>query len=301
MKKNKVIALSILTIILMAIPGFTESVFLKNGTIFEGKVVKENDSSLTLVSSDNTKIEIQRSNIIRVLFHKNYKTKKYLNKMNGDVIEMYLVDEDNSNYYYRTDLNSPDEVVIPKSEVNGITKTRLEVKVEPKEEKSFFSFYNDDESKDKKKTEPKGKKKNNSKKTEKNNDNINNLTDGFALLGGLGVPYGILGIQGSYYYHILPSFTIVPYLALSSAPIFSGPFGIALGSMFTYGSRHRLFVDLGYVCLTNSISAFSAAPGYEFCANNGFVFRISFGAVVDPTEGEFYPWAGSSIALGYKF
>ena len=151
MKRNTCTTLHILIIILIFTPGFSESVFLKNGTIFEGKVVKENDSSLTLVSSDNTKIEIQRSNIVRVLFHKNYKTKKFLNKMNGDVVEMYLVDEDNSNFYYRTDLNSADEVVVPKSEVNGITKTRIEKKGEiEEEEKSFFSSAGDDDSKNKK-------------------------------------------------------------------------------------------------------------------------------------------------------
>lgn len=127
MKRNKNIASCVIVLIFISTTAFAESVFLKDGTIYEGKIVKEDDNSVVLLSSDKTEIKIQRSNIIRVIFHKNYRNKQYLHKMNGDVIEMYLVDEDSNNYTYRTDLTSPDEVSISKNDVDGITKTKMGV------------------------------------------------------------------------------------------------------------------------------------------------------------------------------
>ena len=168
-----------------------------------------------------------------------------------------------------------------------------------------------------KKTESKWKKKNNSKKSN-NDESISSQTDGFALLAGFGTPYAGLGIQGAYYYHADPLWTITPYVAggyFDSSPSF------AFGSMFTYGMRHRAFLDFSYFHYTSTLEEgsinssgdweeeevkvgsvlISGSAGYEFCANNGFVFRISAGFCYKANGDHISNDPIPSIAVGYKF
>lgn len=324
MKLNKRLVLSIIIIVILpCVSLFAESVFLKNGTIYEGKVVKENDKSITVISEDQTKIEMQRSNIIRIVFHKNYLNKRYLRKTDGTVLEIYLVDEDTNSYTYRTELISPHEVIISKNDVDAIAKSKLE----PKDiEKSISVESNGDVKKSEKK--PKEEKKNIMKK----NDFVDgspSQTDGFAFLGGyIKTNEWKLSAQGSYYYHVTPTFMLVPYLSF----LFRDGYGLSCGSMFTYGTRHRIFFDLGYsryhidsgfsqpylysysnVFYENIHNAqvFSVAPGYEFCSDNGFLFRIFLGRYIEHylyaiTDSKSYgidtkSGFSGSIAAGYKF
>lgn len=117
---------------------FGESVFLKDGNILEGKISKENDKKITITLSEDETREIDRKDIIRTVYHGNYKDKRYLTKMDGTVIEVYIVDEDKAGYTYRVKLDSPDEVRIAKDEVDGISKRKVVAPVareETREEK----------------------------------------------------------------------------------------------------------------------------------------------------------------------
>lgn len=117
---------------------FGESVFLKDGNILEGKISKENDKKITITLLTDETREIERKDIIRTIYHSNYKDKKYLTKMDGTVLEVYIVDEDKTVYFYRLKLDSPDEVRIAKDEVDGISKRKVVAPVareETREEK----------------------------------------------------------------------------------------------------------------------------------------------------------------------
>lgn len=117
---------------------FGESIFLKDGNILEGKISKENDKKITITLSEDETREIDRKDIIRTVYHSNYKDKRYLTKMDGTVIEVYIVDEDKTGYIYRVKLDSPDEVRISKDEVDGISKRKVVapvVREETREEK----------------------------------------------------------------------------------------------------------------------------------------------------------------------
>jgi hypothetical protein len=117
---------------------FGESVFLKDGNILEGKISKENDKKITIILTADETREVDRKDIIRTVYHSNYKDKKYLTKMDGTVLEVYIVDEDKAGYTYRLNLDSADEIRIAKDDVDGISKRKVAAPVareETREEK----------------------------------------------------------------------------------------------------------------------------------------------------------------------
>lgn len=104
---------------------FAESVFLKDGSIVEGKIVKEDDLKIDLQLSDGVVREIERANIIRTLYHGKYKDKKFINRNDGTELEAYIIDEDAEFYIIRKDLQSSVEIKIAKDEVRIISKERI--------------------------------------------------------------------------------------------------------------------------------------------------------------------------------
>ena len=120
-------------ILILTGSSFAESVFLKDGSIVEGKVTKETDLELQIDFPDGTNRKLLRKDIIRTLYHDDYKNKRYLNKMDGEVLEVYIVDEDKASYTYRNDLNIFNEVKILRTDVDSISKRLVPVaKDEPK-------------------------------------------------------------------------------------------------------------------------------------------------------------------------
>jgi hypothetical protein len=124
----------ITTVIMLTVPLSAESILLKNGSIVEGKIIKETDRAITIKTSDGRNIVTLRADLLRVLYHDEFKEKKYIHTLHGKVIESYIVDETAKQYTYRTILNSSEEFVIDKKVVDFITKRKLEVveKVEKK-------------------------------------------------------------------------------------------------------------------------------------------------------------------------
>lgn len=124
------IRLMVLSCVLLCIasPLFAESIFLKDGRIVEGKVVTETDKNILIKTADGKTQHIQRTTILRTLFKEDYKTKRYLNKMDGTTIEVYIVDEDDASYTYRLELNSAQEVRISKEDVDSISRRKVEPK-----------------------------------------------------------------------------------------------------------------------------------------------------------------------------
>jgi len=330
MKKITAIHVYILLIMIFFISvvseiSFAESIFVKDGRILEGKIIKENDSTVTIVTG--TTREIDRKDVLRTIYHNSYKEKKYITTADGKVYEVFIVDEDNSCYTCREKLDSNIEIKILKEDIESISKKRV---VAAENVVRYAAAGNGDGNR-----EIAGSSNDNRKEESSfvpDNGPVNGETDGFAVMAGAGVPYGMIGFQGGYYYHTSQDFTVVPYLSLSVFPLFDeeNSFGFSFGSMFTYGSRHRVFLDFSilflsddsdydsdndeYIFLTSDI-------GYEFCANNGLVFRISVGPVycmseyydeeynddyneeeyVKKEDNYFAEFPVPSIAIGYKF
>lgn len=280
---SRKITISLITLltVLSSLPVLAESVFMKSGDIYEGRIIKENDASIVLVLKDRTEIKIQRRNIIRILLHNSYKQKKYLYKMNGDVLEIYLVDEDADSYTYRKDLYSSDEYRISKDDVDGITKKQKTVTQDNGQGK---------------------KEKHNTRVKPETIEIVKAQTDGFVVTAGVGFPYGVAGLQGAYYLHLDSVTTLAPYLGPGViVPLLGdGLVPVSFGSMLIYGTRHRLFVDFTCLCIfqDNAIGG-ALAAGYEFCANNGIVFRVSVSAAF--IGDDWCPYPLPAIGIGYKF
>lgn len=277
MFSKRIVLLLTAIVLLITISLHAESVFIKNGQIYEGKIVKENDSAVVIVLKDRTEIKIPRSNIIRITLSSNYKKLQYLKKMDGDAIEIYLVDEDAESYTYRTELESPDEYRILKDDVDGITKKPTAADdwdVQPENADS-----------------------------EKSGE-----AGGYSISAGGGIPYGIAGLQYSYYFKIIPEFSIAPYAATGVVYPFikSGFVPFSFGTMFAYGTRHRLFADFTFCFYQDSQSEdrriFSGAAGYEFCPDGGFIVRIAAGPCYELHDGKgrLFPVLPSA-GVGFKF
>jgi len=281
---SRKITISLITLlaVLSSLSVFAESVFMKSGDIYEGRIIKENDTSVVLVLKDRTEIKIQRRNIIRILLHNSYKQKKYLYKMNGDVIDIYLVDEDADSYTYRKELYSSDEYRISRDDVDGITK----------KQKTVTQDIN-----------AQGKKEKHNRQVKPEiTEIVNSQTDGFVVTVGAGFPYGVFGFHGAYYMHLDSLTTLAPYCGpgVIAIPLFKSGFPISFGSMLIFGKRHRLFIDLtGFGIIGHSGIGGSLGAGYEFCANNGIVFRISATAAF--IEDDWCPYPLPAVGIGYKF
>lgn len=85
---------------------FAESVFLNDGSIVEGKIVKETDTGLSLKMPNGLDTTIPRARVIRVIYHDQYKKVVSIHKADNSVIKGYIVDETRDEYFLRLNLDS---------------------------------------------------------------------------------------------------------------------------------------------------------------------------------------------------
>jgi hypothetical protein len=117
--------------LMFAKASFAESIFLSGGSIIEGKIINENDRMITIGLIDKRTQDIERKNILRIIYNEDYKKRVYIQKMDDSIIEGYVVDETQDSYIIRNDLISAYETKIPKSDVNGILKSKEGFKAVP--------------------------------------------------------------------------------------------------------------------------------------------------------------------------
>lgn len=110
---------------------FSESVFLKNGSIVEGAIASEDDTQITLESPSGEKNIIQRSNVLRILVHKRYRDRIYLTRTDGYTYEGFIVNEDNNRITLRTTLQSSEEINVPREAVETISRKKPSEKIVP--------------------------------------------------------------------------------------------------------------------------------------------------------------------------
>ncbi len=101
-------------------PSVYSSVFLKNGEIIDCRIVRETVRIIDTKPLNADRRIILRSDIMRIQYNNNYKDKKIIRKTDGTKIEGYIMEEDFTSYTYRTDLYSPVEDKVFKSELRSI-------------------------------------------------------------------------------------------------------------------------------------------------------------------------------------
>jgi len=122
-------------VLVWALPTFAESIFLKDGRIIEGDIIKETDKAMDVKLPDGKKMTIPRKDIIRTLVQDSYKTKMYIMKADKTVLPVYIVEEDNESYTCRIELQSAEEFHINKSEVLFISKVPPQAFIEDEAKK----------------------------------------------------------------------------------------------------------------------------------------------------------------------
>ena len=115
--KLKTIIISILACVVFTLPVQAEFVFLKNGSIIEGKVTADSADSITVRDKENKEKLIPRNSILRMLYTSLKLGKIYIQKRDGEGIVAFMVDEDRDSYTFRKELNKPDEFVLQRSDV----------------------------------------------------------------------------------------------------------------------------------------------------------------------------------------
>ncbi|MHB8089663.1 MAG: hypothetical protein ACYDH2_15580 [Anaerolineaceae bacterium] len=117
-----IFSLFVLSIFLSAGTANAESIFLKDGSVIEGKITKESDSSISITTPNQLKVEIPRTSIIRILTGEDYKQKVDIVMIDKTKINAYIVDQTSEKYIVRNELSSAGELNIPKKDIMEITR-----------------------------------------------------------------------------------------------------------------------------------------------------------------------------------
>lgn len=99
-----------------------QAVFLKDGSIIGGVISDENDRHVVIKPEGRAAVNLPRSSILRVLYNDGYKSPQYIKKTDGTEVEAYVVDENKDSYTLRQELNVLQETVVPKLEVEEISR-----------------------------------------------------------------------------------------------------------------------------------------------------------------------------------
>lgn len=123
MKKRKVssrftvIIFASLTILTLALPASAENIFMKDGSIVEGKIIADATDYITIKDKSGKERNIERRLILRILYTSLNLSKLYVQKRTGESFVAYLVDEDRDDYLFRKDLYKPVEFKVSRKDV----------------------------------------------------------------------------------------------------------------------------------------------------------------------------------------
>ncbi len=98
-------------------------VLLKDGSIIKCKILKDEASFILIQKEDKTKKKIPLDKILRILYTHLYMGKQYIQKVDGTVFEAYMVNSDQKNYTFRSNLLKPDEFTIKREDVLFMTRS----------------------------------------------------------------------------------------------------------------------------------------------------------------------------------
>lgn len=121
--KFRHILFAIALAMVFTIPLSAEYVFTKDGSIIQGKIISDSKDYITITTPDKKSKTITRNNIIRILYTELYMGKIFVNLIDGSVIEVYMVDENQNSYTFRKELYKPEEFVVKREDVLFTTRT----------------------------------------------------------------------------------------------------------------------------------------------------------------------------------
>lgn len=102
-----------------------ESIFMKDGSIIEGKIISENDTSYQVDTGEKKSVTIKRTKVIRITNDRGFTVKKYMKKRDGTIIEGYIVEETTEEYTVREKLESAAEFTVEKADVVSMSTEKF--------------------------------------------------------------------------------------------------------------------------------------------------------------------------------
>jgi hypothetical protein len=108
---------------------FADWIFTKDGKTVECAIIQENDSVFKVELKDKRRIDIKRSDVVRVSPDALFRQMSYIYCKDGTIIEGFVVDEDRNSYTYRTVLDSPKEIHLSKKDVHMVSFEKVDVNV----------------------------------------------------------------------------------------------------------------------------------------------------------------------------
>lgn len=112
-----VVILVFSALFIAAVPAAAENIFLKDGSIIEGKILSDATDYITIKDKSGKEKNIERRLIHRILYTSLNLSKLYVQKRDGGSFVAYLVDEDRDDYLFRTDLYKPEEFKVSRKDV----------------------------------------------------------------------------------------------------------------------------------------------------------------------------------------
>lgn len=115
---RKKIPLIIAILVCAAIPLSAEYLFLTDGSIIQGRVIRESAAGVFFRSNDSKKNAVYPiSQVMRVHYAELNMSRLYIQLKDGESMRAFMVDEDHTSYVLRKELNDPTEFRLERSKV----------------------------------------------------------------------------------------------------------------------------------------------------------------------------------------
>lgn len=119
------LVLAVIALPILRSPALAESIFLKDGSILEGRLQGENEGAYTMALPNGIRAEIPRNSVLRIVRGEEYKRQMYIYKKDGTELRAHIVFEDKDAYTVRKKIHDADEIFIKKSDVREISAQRM--------------------------------------------------------------------------------------------------------------------------------------------------------------------------------
>ncbi len=103
--------------------GRSEYLFKKDGSIIDGKITAETAKNVTIRKTDGKAEQVNRADIMRILYTRLYMGKVFIRLTTGKVLDGYMVEEDQDTYTFRKELYRPEEFTLPRSKVMFLVRS----------------------------------------------------------------------------------------------------------------------------------------------------------------------------------
>lgn len=99
---------------------YAGGVFMKDGSIKEGKVLKVTTNFVILLSDEGIKVQIPVRKVLRVVKHNDYRKVYTVKKKDGTEFKAYVVYEERGKYHMRIQLYSAGEIVLNREDIEAL-------------------------------------------------------------------------------------------------------------------------------------------------------------------------------------